>query len=435
MSLLRYAALLLALPIHAQVSPDTIVRVQLLGRSQLTSVSIQALNTPMSVVADGRHQGTIATGETVTVASGNGTIRVTGRNVQVTATSVMLNGEGFQLRSGDVNRTYQGDLAAVLEGGRLCIVNHVRMAPYVASVVASELSFNVPEANKAQAVLARTYVARRLGAGNHYDVTDHTGSQVYRGEDTVTSVSRAAAQATAGQVLTYQGDLADAYYYSSSGGYTANNETVWNGAPVPYLRAVADPYDQGAPDHRWETSASRSAVLSALSSRFGGRVDGFEIISRTPSDRIHRVRLIGADRAEISGNQLRSAINAQLGWRMIRSTKMDIAVRGDQYVFTGAGFGHGVGMSQYGAMGQAREGRTYLQILAHYFTGTAVAGSPVQSTPALVAQATHTPVATTPTSTVRRYPTPRRIVHASTPAPTSTPAPVAEERTARRTAW
>ncbi|MGB3543538.1 SpoIID/LytB domain-containing protein [Rubrivirga sp.] len=423
MPLVRYTFLLLALPLQAQVTSDTIVRVELLGRTSLESVEFAAVETSVTVIVDGDLRGRIELGESVTLVGRGGLVQLDGRDVGVSAADIVLDGSRFILRAGDTVRTYEGDLHVTSTDGHLELVNHVRMAPYVASVVASELGFDVLEANKAQAILARTYAARRLGQNEHFDVHDHTGSQVYKGAATVTPVSRNAALFTSGQVLTYQGDLADAYYHSSSGGHTASNENIWNGNPVPYLRAVPDPYDRGAPDHRWETSADRQAVLSALSARYGGRVQGIEVVSRTPSDRIHRVRLIGADRSEISGNQLRSAINARLGWRTVRSTKVDITVEGDRYVFRGAGFGHGVGMSQYGAMGQAREGRTYRQILSHYFSGTEVSGGAAMVAPVQIADSRQA-------SSTRRYAPPQRIIRDRT----RDEPPRSLTRT-RRTAW
>ena len=87
------------------------------------------------------------------------------------------------------------------------------------------------------------------------------------------------------------------------------------------------------------------------------------------------IRLEGAGRETITGSQFRRAVDAAIGARTVRSTRYDVSLQGDEYVFTGGGFGHGVGMSQFGAVGQARAGRSYREILAHYFVGTDVSGS------------------------------------------------------------
>lgn len=433
MPLVRYAfALLLfaAAPGSAQIASNAEVRVRILGQESPSEVQISALSGSATVLVDGRAEQTLAPGETVTVARRNGTVQLSGTAGTRTGQTIVVDGVSFRLRSGRIDRSYHGALAASVARGALQLVNRVPMEPYVASVVASELGFDVPEACKAQAVLARTYAARRLNPSRDYDLDDHVGSQVYRGEGVVTASSRAAAESTAGQVLTYRGQLADAYYYSSSGGHTADNDAVWNGAPIPYLRAVADPYDQGSPFYRWESTPSRSEVLSVLSNRFGGRVTGVQVAARSRSGRVRTLRLDGGARAEITGNQFRAALNQAFGWRTVKSTKFDLSVDGDRYRITGSGFGHGVGMSQYGAMGQARQGRTYRQILSFYFEGTDVTGGSVE--PIYVAHTEPAPRVSGST-TARTYPTPRRIVREQ--AAESTHDRVAATTLTRRTAW
>jgi hypothetical protein len=128
-----------------------------------------------------------------------------------------------------------------------------------------------------------------------------------------------------------------------------------------------------SPDHEWTVTASRERVLAALSRRFGGSVVGVTVTDRSPEGRVLKVQLEGARDTEVSGTAFQSAVNNSLGWRTVRSTNFDVVRRGDEYVFDGRGFGHGVGMSQYGARGQARAGRTYREILDYYFGGTSLA--------------------------------------------------------------
>ena len=307
------------------------------------------------------------------------------------------------------------------DGDRLHIVNHVGMTDYVASVVASEYPFTEIEGVKAQAVLARTYAARRLGAARDHDLSDHESDQVYKGAGAVTERSSQAAAETAGERLYYGPDLAEAVYSSSSGGHTADNEAVWAGAPVPYLRGVPDPYDADAPDHRWTSTADVRRVHAALSRRFGGTVRSVDVSERSREGRAVRVRLDGS--REISGGEFRSALNAALGARTVRSTFFDLRRRGDDYVLDGRGYGHGVGMSQYGARAQAREGRSYQEILAYYFPGTVVERAPGSE---------RMPVATA----APRWPTPRgeaRDAARDRPA-LDEPAPARRRPTPRREA-
>ena len=367
--LLAAAGLLLFLA-PGSAAQDPIVRVRLLGGP---------VGAPELTAEAGAATITTAEGESVMLASGeDGTARARRGSVTLLGLSsrqIDVQGVRIRIQHGRTDRVYTGRLVLKAVDGKVQLVNHVAMHEYLASVTASEYPFREIEGVKAQAVLARTYALRRQGAKPDYDLDDHQGSQVYKGTEIVTDVTREAVALTAGVVLTYRGELAEAFYSSSSGGYTAANESVWTGgAPIPYLRAVPDPYDAQAPDHRWTQTVAVGDVHGALSRRYGGSVRGFEVTRRGPSGRVVEVRLDGASRATISGSQFRSALNARLGWRTMRSTHFEARRQGSDYVFDGRGFGHGVGMSQYGARGAARAGLGFAEILAHYFPGTSVSG-------------------------------------------------------------
>ena len=409
--------LCLAAPVaEAQEAPPGVVRVRVLSQPAPRQVQLEPADGALAVVVDGQSVGR-TTGR-VTVRTGRGGVTLRG-GVDASGRRVELHGATV-VQAGARSRTYAGSLVVSAEGRALQLVNHVPMPDYVASVVASEYPFSEIEGVKAQAVLARTYALRRRGARASYDLDDHQGSQVYGGRTRVTPVSRAATLATAGEALMYNGALAESPYSSSSGGHTANNESVWNGTPLPYLRGVPDPYDADAPDFRWRTTASRTDVHRTLSRLYGGRVRGLRVIQSSPTGRVLTVRLDGAHREEITGPQLRRAVNAAAGYRTMRSTHVAITVEGGRYVFTGRGFGHGVGMSQYGARGQARAGRSYRDILAHYFQGTTL--DTVQGAIPLVADASPAaPVSSSRpfqahpddpvvrgSTRARRWPTPRR---------------------------
>ena len=396
---------------------DDIVRVRLFG-GPVSAPELTAEGGPATVVD--------ASGQRVVLDEGeDGTARARGRNVTLLGMAsgrIEVEGVRIRIQTGRKDRVYTGRLVLQPSDGKVQIVNHVAMPEYLASVTASEYPFTEIEGVKAQAILARTYAMRRRGAKPAYDLDDHQGSQVYKGTEIVTPVTREAVELTRGVVLTYRGELAEAFYSSSSGGYTAANESVWtSGAPIPYLRAVPDPYDAQAPDHRWTKTLSVRDVHGALTRRYGGRVTGFDVTRRGPSGRVVEVRLHGASRATISGSQFRSALNARMGWRTMRSTHFEARRQGSDYVFDGRGFGHGVGMSQYGARGAARQGLRYDEILAHYFPGTSVSGGTSPS------------VATITTPTERRTaPTPRAEAAADAAAATP-PSYVPPQRRTRPT--
>ncbi|HEX8298099.1 MAG TPA: SpoIID/LytB domain-containing protein [Rubricoccaceae bacterium] len=352
------------------------VRVRLFGTSAPDAVAISGAGT---VVIDGLRAGQTTRGAISQVERHGSRVRISGGGVEGEGLSVELApdtpGSTLHVVSGRQTVDVIGPVTCVLTGDAFLIVNRVPLPNYVSSVVASEYGFSEIEGVKAQAILARTYAVRQAAASRRaYDVDDHQGSQVYRGTGVETETSRRAERETRSQILTYGGQPAEALYSSSSGGHTADNETIWGTTPLPYLRGVPDPYDAAAPDHTWQTSADAARVRGVLSRRYGGTVTGIEIAERSREGRVVRVRVIGSRETVISGSDFRTVINGTLGWRTVRSTLFSLSLVGDQYVLTGGGFGHGVGMSQYGARAQARAGRTYLEILSFYFAGTQVTG-------------------------------------------------------------
>lgn len=409
--LLALVCLAAASPVFAQEAD--LVRVRLFGGQALRAVTLSATDAPLTVRADGLAVGTLAPGQRaeVVLAGGRLEVRLAGRVVPATHVALGDAEAAVHVGAGRTVRRYPGAIHATAAGDRLQIVNHAPLEPYVASVVAAEYPFQEIEGVKAQAILARTYALRHQGSRGSYDVEDSEASQVYRGLEGVTPVARRAAEETRGVVLTYGGRLTEATYFSSSGGHTASNESVWGTAPLPYLRGIPDPYDQQSPNYRWTVTAPAARVHAALSQRFGGAVTGFSVESRSPEGRVVHVRLHGARRDLVSGNDFRLAVNAVLGARTLRSTLFEVAMSGDAYRFEGGGFGHGVGMSQYGARGRAQAGYSAEQILAAYFGGTSLSLYDRGAVSALGAElARHEP-------TSGRRPTPRSQARAGAPAP------------------
>lgn len=396
------------------------VRVRLFEGRSGSSALLSTHGAPLAVDVDGAFVGS---GSSVRVeVSGRGvTVSVDGATASGQRARVE-SGEEIRLQSGQYDRRYLGSFVMSRASRGLQIVNHVPIEPYVASVVASEYPFREIEGVKAQAILARTYALRHQGDHAEYDVEDSQRSQVYKGESVVTATTREAADLTRGLVLRYAGTYAETVYSSSNGGHSAGNEDVWNSTPVPYLRANPDPYDAESPQHRWTTTADASRVHRALS-RYGSVNAIYP--ERSASGHIRQVRLEPSGRS-ISGSQFRSAVNAALGYRTLMSTNMDIRRSGDRYVFDGGGFGHGVGMSQYGARGRAKAGYDFSDILAHYFPGTSLD---------LVGGGMDQPLVAVGDSP-RRWPTPRHEARQAevetVEAPTAAPEPAAPAPPRRR---
>ncbi len=374
LAVVAFAALALSSAAHAQAEAP--VRVRLFGAASPDAVSVRG---PATVTVDGRAVGRLSPGAAAQISRRGAGVRIGGAGLDAEGQTVELAPDGpagrIHVTGGRAAVDVTGRIVALGVGSQLVVVNHVPMPDYVASVVASEYGFSEIEGVKAQAVLARTYAARSAAPRRPYDLDDDQRSQVYRGAGVVTPTSARGEAETRGQILTYRGAPAEAVYSSSSGGHTADNEAVWGTTPVPYLRGVPDPYDAGAPDHSWRTTADAARVHGALSRRNGGQVSGVYVTESTREGRAVRVHLVGARQETVSGSDFRTIVNGSLGWRTVRSTKFRVSLQGGQYVFDGGGFGHGVGMSQYGARGQARAGRSYTEILAFYFQGTDVTGA------------------------------------------------------------
>ena len=243
----------------------------------------------------------------------------------------------------------------------------------------------IVEGAKAQAVAIRTYAlfySKR--SRKPYDLTDHEFAQVYEGYARETRLSRQAALATRGQVLTQNRRLIESVYSSSSGGHTANNEDVWNTEPRTYLRGVPDPYDDSmSPYKNWTVILDRKDLLIDLSNRYGFELNGILVGTRSSDGRLRTVILRGENgvRRVIPASSLRAFVNKNMGEHLIKSTFFDLAVDKEDYIFEGRGYGHGVGLSQWGTVAQARDGRDYQTILNFYYTNvdlTNMDGSPTE---------------------------------------------------------
>ena len=269
------------------------------------------------------------------------------------------------------SRTVRGRIAVRVESGRIQVLNRVDLESYVASIVGGEMSASWPkEALRAQAVAARTYVLHEAlkRRSRDWDVRATAASQVYRGISAESGETLAAAKATRSEVLTYRGEPILAVFHSTAGGRTATAGEVW-GEDLPYLRVVEVEEEDGAPHAYWRTQFSRSDLERVFSAQ-AIEVDslrGLLVTQRTGSGRVERLELHGEGSSEqIGGTRLRRLVSS-LG---LRSTLFDVKRTADGFAFVGSGYGHGVGMSQWGARSLAERGESYQRILARFYPGT-----------------------------------------------------------------
>ncbi len=269
-------------------------------------------------------------------------------------------------------------------------VEEIDFEEYVKGVVAGEMPSNfAEEALKAQAVAARTYSLSKVirsGDGGYpaahpnAPLCDGTHCQVYRSPSELESLKGSAwmkdgykkiteaVEDTAGVLMYYNGELAyQALFHSSSGGKTENSEDVFVSA-VPYLRSVESNYEDAATHKNEKTSLTYTALAETLNKKYPDRYTGnftpsaIKIRDRTDGG---RVNIIQIGNATYSGSEIREALG-------LKSANFSISKEPYNIVFTTNGYGHGVGMSQYGANGMAEAGFDYKEILKHYYTGVSV---------------------------------------------------------------
>jgi SpoIID/LytB domain protein len=268
----------------------------------------------------------------------------------------------------ELARASRGVTVRIASPGRGRDALDIPLELYVAQVLSAEGEPNAPEASaQALAVAIRTYAL--FNDGRHqkegFDLCDTTHCQVLRASS---AHSRRAAQATLGQVLTYQGAAADLYYSASCGGHTERAADVWPGVSLPYLEAVED--DVHADDPYWTLERSLDEIRDALarSGVKGRRLEDVVVESRTASGRVGRVGLPGLEPPSMNSNDFRLAV----GPTALRSTAFTTTRSGDHITFTGRGYGHGVGMCVIGAGRRATRGESAAQILGRYYPGLAL---------------------------------------------------------------
>jgi len=173
-------------------------------------------------------------------------------------------------------------------------------------------------------------------------------------------------------VLTYHGRIAEALYHADCGGYTASADEVWGGTPVPYL--IAAPDNVPANPHRpWRLAVPIDQMRKTLNANarteVGRTFDRIEIVEHDPGGHAGRVAIAGEHAHELRGEEFRTILNQSLGPRAIQSTLFTVTRDTSSVVFSGAGFGHGVGLCQVGAAARVRRGDSLDAILDHYFPG------------------------------------------------------------------
>ena len=330
-------------------SAGQMIEVGLQSGSELSVTGLSAFH-----VEAGSSLGSYPAGTRLTISkSGNG-LSVNGKSA---GAKIYFRSSGSGAAFAVKGNQYRGVIKAIASPSGVTLVNQLSMEDYLKGVVPCEI---VPswqmDAIKAQA-----------------DVTDDTRTQVYRGVSAETEATNRAVMETAGEVVTYGGSPIDAVFHASGGGYTENCENVW-GSAVPYLK--------GVPEDKYATPWKKTISLSSFMKMADvGKLKGIKLSAlhigeahktsdRGISGRVKSVTLVGSKgNRVVSGDRLQQIYD-------LNSTLFDLSVSGNQLVITGYGYGHGLGLSQWGAeaMAEKHGGAKdyYKTILTHYFTGTKV---------------------------------------------------------------
>jgi len=244
-------------------------------------------------------------------------------------------------------------------------IRHIPFEEYISQVVYAEMPalFEL-EALKAQAIAARSYTYKKLETQNHDKAdlcTDIKHCQAWREADDTLNYQKVAqaVKETQGKIALYNGEIINAVYHAASGGFTEDAVNVWNGGK-DYLIAVESPNEEKImKDFNTQVTITKKEFLKKLNL---SRLKKLKILSRTSGNRVKEINI---NDEIFTGNEIRKMFN-------LRSSNFEVYCKNDDIIFKVKGYGHGVGLSQWGAQAMALEGKTAEEIIKHYYTGTKV---------------------------------------------------------------
>lgn len=272
-------------------------------------------------------------------------------------------------------RSFRGSIDIIRKDNmKLMAINKVPLEEYLYGVLYNEVSHRWPiEAIKAQAVAARTFALyqARQNKLQDFDLTNDIYSQVYSGAASEKWSTTRAVKLTMGQVLTFKGDIFPAYYHATCAGHTEDASSLWN-VDLPPLKGVECTFCEGSPHFKW----TKSIPLSELGKKLTdsgyklGKIKSMAVLSRNGSGRVDKVEI--KDETDVSCILTAKEFRQLIGPNEVRSTNFESSVNKDKIVLSGIGWGHGVGMCQWGANGMAEKGKRYDEILKYYYPGAEI---------------------------------------------------------------
>jgi len=285
----------------------------------------------------------------------------------------------------------RGKLKLFSNRNSVSVINIIDIESYLKGVLPKEMPLGNGEENyealKALAVCARTYTLKKINPGNNFDLYIDVRDQVYGGVDAEKPLSSRAVDETRNLILMFDNKPAVVFYHSTCGGRTENVKNIFGTDTASYLSGVVDGYGPDcsiSPSFEWKEVYSKEIFLERL--RIAGLtetkydiVEDIYVASRFESGRVNELKIDvstsssgGRKTVSIFGNEIRSIIRTSDNKSILKSIWFDINLEGSNIIIKGRGYGHGVGLCQWGAIYKSRKGKNFKEILLHYFPGTEI---------------------------------------------------------------
>jgi stage II sporulation protein D len=287
-------------------------------------------------------------------------------------------------------KSYRGFLTVVYNSSKIYLINHLDIEDYLKGVILKEMPLGNNDENseaiKAFSIVARTYaLKKKLEQKEFFDTYSDTRDQFYGGLDSENNKINKLLEMTKGLLLFYEGKLATVFYHSTCGGKTENVENVFKSEPLPYLESTNDGNKSNcriSPRFEWEESFSEELILKRLAeanyiSNINSKLKNIEVVTRFKSNRVNELQITLEEnkvqkKISLFSNNIRFVLKNSRG-NILPSTNFQIVSRKNGLIiFKGKGFGHGVGMCQWGSIYLSRNGWDYKKIIEFYFPKTEI---------------------------------------------------------------
>lgn len=270
------------------------------------------------------------------------------------------------------DRPYRGHMTILNDSGGLKVVVHMPLEAYLSGTVNGEIDSSWPmDAVKAQVVAARSYALYRINiSAPDYDLKTDVTDLVYAGAGSEDDRAIKAVDMTRGQALYNNGDLIQAFFHSTCGGRTTSALEAW-GLAQPAQEGIYCGECEDAPYARWNLPLENWQIISAVKTLYPrlDHISSMGIHRRTTDGRVQTLFVeTGEGRVLVDAGEFRKIV----GYRRLPSTKFSLGMSGDRIILMGEGYGHGVGLCQWGARGSALKGMDYRKILSKYYPGTEI---------------------------------------------------------------